>query len=220
LINDIKSERTAQNAECRRERCGVERSVTPDLANSIRELDETNARVVGEFEVAFLEGTCRAMNIFAERPSRPSKSETHSHRRWAGLRLRTLGPLTRINRRGGAMRCRIDWEELSEFLTRQVRVVERLPVEAADAAADGCGDGLDDAEREAVWLAAGIATFIGGTRPKPLSAPFGLDIGICRSGRENRRDLEAACARSPSSVKGETDGIRTVEGKSAACPSP
>jgi hypothetical protein len=35
--------------------------------------------------------------------------------------------------------------------------VERLPVEAA---ADGYDDGLDDAEREAVWLAVGIATFI------------------------------------------------------------
>lgn len=28
-------------------------------------------------------------------------------------------------------------------------------------AADGYGDGLDDAEREAIWLAAGVATFIG-----------------------------------------------------------
>ena len=34
-------------------------------------------------------------------------------------------------------------------------------MEAAEAAADGYGDGLDGAEREAVWLAAGIATFIG-----------------------------------------------------------
>ena len=59
------------------------------------------------------------------------------------------------------MRYRIDREELSGFLTRQVRLVERLPVEAADAAADGYGDGLDEAEREAVWLAAGIAAFIG-----------------------------------------------------------
>jgi hypothetical protein len=59
------------------------------------------------------------------------------------------------------MRYRIDQEELSEFLARQVRLVEGLPVEAAEAAADGYGDGLDDAEREAVWLAAGIATFIG-----------------------------------------------------------
>ena len=62
------------------------------------------------------------------------------------------------------MRSRIDREQLSEFLTRQVRLVERLPVEAAEAAADGYGDGLDDAEREAVWLAAGIATFIGQAR--------------------------------------------------------
>ena len=59
------------------------------------------------------------------------------------------------------MRYRIDQEHLSDFLTRQVRLVERLPVEAADAAADGYGDGLDDAEREAIWLAAGVATFIG-----------------------------------------------------------
>src|SRR6266498_4090000 len=70
--------------------------------------------------------------------------------------------LTRINRRGRTMRYRIDREQLSEFLTRQVRLVERLPVEAAEAAADGYGpDGLDAGEREAVWLAAGIATFIG-----------------------------------------------------------
>ena len=46
-------------------------------------------------------------------------------------------------------------------MERQTQLVERLPVEAADAAADGYGDGLDDLEREAVWLAAGIATFIG-----------------------------------------------------------
>jgi hypothetical protein len=59
------------------------------------------------------------------------------------------------------MRYRIDREQLSEFLMRQVRLVERLPVEAAEAAADGYVDGLDEAEREAVWLAAGIATFIG-----------------------------------------------------------
>jgi hypothetical protein len=39
--------------------------------------------------------------------------------------------------------------------------VEGLSVEAAAAAADGYGDGLDDSEREAVWLAAGIATLIG-----------------------------------------------------------
>ena len=59
------------------------------------------------------------------------------------------------------MRYRIDQEQLSEFLVRRVRLVERLPVEADEAAADGYGDGLDDAEREAVWLAAGVATFIG-----------------------------------------------------------
>ncbi len=59
------------------------------------------------------------------------------------------------------MRYRIDQEHLSEFLIQQVRLVECLPVEAAEAAAEGYGDGLDDAEREAVWLAAGIATFIG-----------------------------------------------------------
>ena len=59
------------------------------------------------------------------------------------------------------MRYRIDQDQLWEFLARQARLVERLPVEAAEAAADGYGDGLDDAEREAVWLAAGIATFIG-----------------------------------------------------------
>lgn len=58
-------------------------------------------------------------------------------------------------------RYRVDREELSEFLARQVRLVESLPAEAAAAAADGYGDGLGDAEREAVWLAAGIATFIG-----------------------------------------------------------
>jgi len=35
------------------------------------------------------------------------------------------------------MRYRIDQEQLSEFLVRQVRLVERLPVEAAEAAAEG-----------------------------------------------------------------------------------
>jgi hypothetical protein len=69
--------------------------------------------------------------------------------------------LTRIKRRNEMVRYRIDLEQLSEFLTRKVRLVERVPVEAAEAAADGYGDGLDDAEREAAWLAAGIATFIG-----------------------------------------------------------
>jgi hypothetical protein len=59
------------------------------------------------------------------------------------------------------MMYRIDREQLSEFLSRQAQLVERLPVEAADAAAEGYGDGLDDGEREAVWLAAGLATFIG-----------------------------------------------------------
>ena len=59
------------------------------------------------------------------------------------------------------MRFRIDQEQLSAFLAGQVRLVEGLPVEAAEAAADGYVDGLDDAEREAVWLAAGVATFIG-----------------------------------------------------------
>src|SRR5215210_1063997 len=93
--------------------------------------------------------------------NRPSSRDTEA----PAVRLRGgfragLG-LTRINRREEAMRYRIDREQLSEFLTRQVRLVERLPVEAAEAAADGYGDGLDDAEREAVWLAAGIATFIG-----------------------------------------------------------
>jgi hypothetical protein len=59
------------------------------------------------------------------------------------------------------MRYRIDHEQLSEFLTQQVRLVERLPMEAAESAAEGYGDDLDDAEREEVWLAAGLATFIG-----------------------------------------------------------
>jgi hypothetical protein len=56
------------------------------------------------------------------------------------------------------MRYRIDQDQLWEFLARQARLVERLPVEAAEAAADGYSDGLDDSEREAVWLAAGVAT--------------------------------------------------------------
>ena len=59
------------------------------------------------------------------------------------------------------MKYEIDREQLADFLLRQVRLVEALPREAAGAA-DGYGsDGLDEAEREAVWLAAGIATFIG-----------------------------------------------------------
>ena len=72
------------------------------------------------------------------------------HVRWRGR-----PGLTRRNWKGGAVRFRIDQEQLSEFLSRQVRLVEGLPVEAAEAAADGYRDGLDDAEREAVWLAAG-----------------------------------------------------------------
>ena len=59
------------------------------------------------------------------------------------------------------MRYRIDQDQLWEFLARQARLVEHLPVEAAEAAADGYSDGLDESEREAVWLAAGVATFIG-----------------------------------------------------------
>jgi hypothetical protein len=59
------------------------------------------------------------------------------------------------------MRYRIDQDQLWEFLARQAGLVERLLVEAAEAAADGYRYGLDDSEREAVWLAAGIATFIG-----------------------------------------------------------
>ena len=59
------------------------------------------------------------------------------------------------------MRYRIDQEQLSEFLSRQVRLVERLPVEAVSVAFGRRLRGLDNAEREAVWLAAGIATFIG-----------------------------------------------------------
>ena len=59
------------------------------------------------------------------------------------------------------MRYRIDQDQLWEFLARQARFVERLPMEATEAAADGYSDGLDASEREAVWLAAGVATFIG-----------------------------------------------------------
>ncbi len=54
-------------------------------------------------------------------------------------------------------RYEVDWEELAEFLTRQVRLVESVPLDASATSLDG----LDDAEWEAVWLAAGIATFIG-----------------------------------------------------------
>ena len=59
------------------------------------------------------------------------------------------------------MRYSIDRDELWEFVTRQAGLVERLPAEATQATADGYGDCLDEAERDAVWLAAGIATFIG-----------------------------------------------------------
>jgi hypothetical protein len=54
-------------------------------------------------------------------------------------------------------RYRVDRKGLLEFLAEQVRLVERLPVGSTEEVTDG----LDDAEREAVWLAAGIATFIG-----------------------------------------------------------
>ncbi len=68
---------------------------------------------------------------------------------------------TTSDEKGSAMKYRIDQDQLTEFLTRQIRLVERLPLEAAEAAAEGYGDGLDAFEREAVWLAAGVATFIG-----------------------------------------------------------
>jgi hypothetical protein len=55
------------------------------------------------------------------------------------------------------VRYEIDLGELSEFLARQIRLVESLRLERAVDDADG----LDEAEQEAVWLAAGIATFIG-----------------------------------------------------------
>lgn len=55
----------------------------------------------------------------------------------------------------------IDREALCAFVGRQATLVERLPAEAADAAEAGYGDWLDPGEREAIWLAAGIATFIG-----------------------------------------------------------
>ena len=72
------------------------------------------------------------------------------------------------------MRYRIDQDQLWEFLARQARLVEHLPIEAAQAAADGYSDGLDDSEREAVWLAAGIATFIS----RPLSRRGRQDRGL------------------------------------------
>ena len=59
------------------------------------------------------------------------------------------------------MRFRIDRAGLSEFVARQASLIERLPAEAADAAEQGFGDGLGESERETVWLAAGIAAFIG-----------------------------------------------------------
>lgn len=62
---------------------------------------------------------------------------------------------------GRVMALSIDREALCGFVSRQAALVERLPGEAAEAAAAGYGDALDPAEREAVWLAAGIATFIG-----------------------------------------------------------
>jgi hypothetical protein len=42
------------------------------------------------------------------------------------------------------MRYRIDQDQLWEFLARQARLVERLPVEAAEAAADGYSDASRD----------------------------------------------------------------------------
>jgi len=91
-----------------------------------------------------------------------SGSGTQTHRGGvAEARRRISEGVTRSNAREGRPRYRIDRQELSAFLARQARLVERLPVEAADAAAGGYEDGLDDSEREAVWLAAGVATFIG-----------------------------------------------------------
>jgi hypothetical protein len=57
----------------------------------------------------------------------------------------------------GEVRYEIDRGELSDFMTRQIRLVESLRLETVGEYVDG----LEEAEREAVWLAAGIATFIG-----------------------------------------------------------
>jgi hypothetical protein len=88
--------------------------------------------------------------------------------------------LTRINRREEAMRYRIDREQLSEFLTRQVRLVERLPVEAAEAAADGYGDGLDDAERGAIRRSSAHARH-SVSRPIARSSPARCSIASISS---------------------------------------
>ena len=56
------------------------------------------------------------------------------------------------------MAYRIDGEALAAFVRGRVWLIEGLPEEAAEV---GLPDGLDRDEREAVWLAAGIAALIG-----------------------------------------------------------
>jgi hypothetical protein len=73
---------------------------------------------------------------------------------------------------------RIDQDELWEFLARQARLVEQLPAGEEQAAVEGYSDGLDDSEREAVWLAAGIATFMRHlSRTSPLPEGRGASRG-------------------------------------------
>lgn len=56
------------------------------------------------------------------------------------------------------MRYRVDRRELSEFVARQVELVESVPLRADLAALVGAEDG---GSLQAVWLAAGLATFLG-----------------------------------------------------------
>ena len=60
------------------------------------------------------------------------------------------------------MRYMIDRSELADFVAHQVELVECLPAQGRLAAEAGYGpDGLDPQTLEAVWLAAGLAAFIG-----------------------------------------------------------
>lgn len=57
---------------------------------------------------------------------------------------------------------RIDRDELTTFVNRQVELVEALPVERQLAAGGEYEpEAMDPATLEAVWLAAAIAAFIG-----------------------------------------------------------
>ena len=60
------------------------------------------------------------------------------------------------------MRYRVDRDELAAFVGRQAELLEAMPVEGRLGSGETFEpDAMDAASLEAVWLAAGIAAFIG-----------------------------------------------------------